>query len=176
MTLNEVKKTFFRYDGSLFAMAGEEKEAYESYKLLNISEEMAEAWRQELFFDLWEQLKESGSGELFNRMYNLSENRHSREDLLILKEALHKVNYTDSKVNAYICEAILGRKDLSERSGMIFWAYDLGEFEMAKELLRFSQDLATVQTSDKNVKSRLDRIITKSYLISSEVNDSTFPA
>lgn len=176
MTLNEVKKTFFRYDGSLFAMAGEEKEAYESYKLLNISEEMAEAWRQELFFDLWEQLKESGSGELFNRMYNLSENRHSREDLLILKEALHKVNYTDSKVNAYICEAILGRKDLLERSGMIFWAYDLGEFEMAKELLRFSQDLATVQTSDKNVKSRLDRIITKSYLISSEVNDSTFPA
>ena len=56
-----------------------------------------------------------------------------------------------------------------------FWAYDLGEFEMAKELLRFSRDLATVQTSDKNVKSRLDRIITKIYLISSEISDSSFP-
>ena len=50
---------------------------------------------------------------------------------------------------------------MSERSGMIFWAYDLGEFEMAKELLQFSLELATVQTSDKNVKSRLDRIIKK---------------
>ena len=60
MTFEEVKKAFFRYDGSLFAMAREEKEAYESYKLLNIPEEMAEAWKQELFFTLWEQLKESG--------------------------------------------------------------------------------------------------------------------
>ena len=65
---------------------------------------------------------------------------------------------------------------MSERSGMIFWAYDLGEFEMAKELLQFSLELATVQTSDKNVKSRLDRIIKKSYLISSKINYSTFPA
>ena len=31
MTFEEVKKAFFRYDGSLFAMAREEKEAYESY-------------------------------------------------------------------------------------------------------------------------------------------------
>ena len=176
MTVKEVKKVFFRYAGSLFAMAREHKEAYDCYKLLNISEETAEAWRQELFFDLWEQLKESGSGELFNRMYNLSENRHNRENLLILKDALYKINYTNPKVNAYICETILGRKDLSERSGMIFWAYDLGEFEMAKELLQFSLELATVQTSDKNVKSRLDRIIKKSYLISSKINYSTFPA
>jgi len=93
-----------------------------------------------------------------------------------LKEALYKVNYTNPKVNAYICEAILGRKDLSERSGMIFWAYDLGEYEMAKELLQFIWKLATVQTSDKNVKSRLDRIIKKSYLISSKINYPTFPA
>lgn len=176
MTFEDVKKVFFKYDGSLFAMAREEKEAYEGYKLLNISEEMAEEWRQELFFDLWEQLKESGASELFNRMYNLSENRHSRENLLILKEALYKVNYTNPKVNACICEVILGRKDLAERSGMIFWAYDLGEFEIAKELLQFSRGLATVQTSDKNVKSRLDRIIKKSYLISSKINYSTFLA
>lgn len=176
MTFEDVKKVFFKYDGSLFAMAREEKEAYEGYKRLNISEEMAEEWRQELFFDLWEQLKESGASELFHRMYNLSENKHSRENLLILKEALYKVNYTNPKVNACICEAILGRKDLSERSGMIFWAYDLGEFEMTKELLQFSRGLATVETSDKSVKSRLDRIMKKSYLISSQINDSTFPA
>ena len=97
MTFEEVKKVFFKYDGSLFAMAREEKEVYENYKLLNISEETVENWRQELFLDLWEQLKETGASDLFNRMYNLSENRHNRENLLILKEALYKVCKSQSK-------------------------------------------------------------------------------
>jgi len=155
-------------------MAREEKEAYESYKLLNISEEMLEKWRQELFLNLWEQLKENGSSDLFNRMYNLSESRHNRENLLILKEALHKVNYTDLKVNACISETVLGRKDLSERSGMIFWAYDLGEQEIVKELLQFVCGLLMVQTSDENIKHRLERIIKKYNLICSKINCSTF--
>lgn len=175
MTFEEVKKVFFKYDGSLFAMAREEKEAYENYKLLNISEETEERWRQELFLNLWEQLKENGSSDLFNRMYNISENIHNRENLLILKEALHKVNYVNPKVNVCISEAVLGRKELSERSGMIFWAYDLGEREIAKELLLFVWELVTVQTSDEKIKSRLKRNVKKCYLISSKINYITFP-
>ena len=31
---------------------------------------------------------------------------------------------------ACICETVLGKKDLAERSSMIFLAYDLGEKEM----------------------------------------------
>lgn len=170
MTSEEVKKIFFKYDGSLFAMAREEKEAYENYKLLNISEETVEKWRQELFLDLWEELKEKGSSDLFNRMYNLSENKHNRENLLILKEALHEVNYANLKVNACISETVLGRKDLSERNGMIFWAYDLGEQEIAKELLQFVWELVTVQTADEKIKPRLERNIKKCYLISSKIN------
>ena len=175
MTCEEVKKVFFKYDGSLLAMAMEEKEVYENYKLLNISEKTVEKWRQELFINLWEQLKENGASDLFNRMYNLSENRHNRENLLILKEALHKVNYTNLKVNVCISETVLGRKDLSERSGMIFGAYDLGEQEMAKELLKFVWKLVKVQTSDEKIKLRLERNIKKCYLISSKINYSTFP-
>lgn len=170
MTSEEVKKIFFKYDGSLFAMAREEKEVYENYKLLNISEETVEKWRQELFLDLWEELKEKGSSDLFNRMYNLSENKHNRENLLILKEALHEVNYANLKVNACISETVLGRKDLSERNGMIFWAYDLGEQEIAKELLQFVWELVTVQTADEKIKPRLERNIKKCYLISSKIN------
>lgn len=174
MTQEEVKEVFFKYNGSLFAMAREEKEVYEDYKLLNISEETVEKWRQELFLNLWQQLKEKGSSDLFNRMYNLSENRHNRENLLILKEALYKVNYANPKVNACISETVLGRKDFSERSGMIFWAYDLGEQEMAKELLQFVWRLVSVQTSDEKINSRLERSIKKCYLIGSIINYSTF--
>lgn len=162
----EFKKVFLMYDGSLFSIAREEKEAYESYKLLNISEETLEKWRQELFLNLWEQLKENGSSDLFNRMYNLSDGRHNRENLLILRDALHKVTYTNLKVNACISEIVLGRKDLSERSGMIFWAYDLGEQEIAEELLLFVLGLLMVQTSDEIIKHRLERLIQKCNLIS----------
>ena len=90
-------------------------------------------------------------------MYNLSENRHNRENLLILKESLHKVNYANPKVNVCISETVLGRKDLSERSGMIFGAYDLGEQEMAKELLQFVWELVTVQTSDEKNKVQIGK-------------------
>ena len=84
-------------------------------------------------------------------------------------------NYANPKVNVCISETVLGRKDLSERSGMIFGAYDLGEQEMAKELLQFVWELVTVQTSDEKIKSRLERNIKKCYLISSKINYSTFP-
>lgn len=175
MTFEEIKKVFFKYDGSLFAMAREEKEAYKNYKLLNISEETVPKWRQELFLNLWEQLKENGTSDLFNRMYDLSENRHTRENLLILKKALLKVDYANPKVNVCISEIVLGRKDLSQRSGMVFWAYDLGEQEIAKELLQFVWKLLTIHTSDEKIKPRLERNIKKCYLISSKINYSTFP-
>lgn len=55
-------------------------------------------------------------------------------------------------------------------------AYDLGEEEIAKELLQFVLNLVTVQTSDKNIKSRLEKIVKKCYLISSKINYLIFPA
>lgn len=175
MTFVEAKKVFFKYDGSLFAMAREEKDNYEKYKLLNIPLETVDKWRQELFINLWEQLKENGSYVLFNRMYNIVENKHNKDNLLILKDALYKVNYLNQKVNASISETVLGRKDLSERSGMIFWAYDLDEQEIAKELLQFVWGLVTVQTSDEKIKSRMERIMKKCYLVSFKINYLTFP-
>ena len=63
MTCEEVKKVFFKYDGSLFAMAMEEKEVYENYKLLNISEETVEKWRQELLKFVWNLVKVQTSDE-----------------------------------------------------------------------------------------------------------------
>lgn len=91
---------------------------------------------------------------------------------MILKEALNKVSYTNPEVNACIVETVLGRKDLSQRSGMIFWAHDLGDQKLAKELLQFVMKLLTVRTSDEKLKSRLDRNIRTCYLISSNINIS----
>lgn len=173
MTLEDAKKAFMKYDGSLFAMAREEKETYESYQLLNIPDEMADKWRQELFLDVWEQLKENGSSALFHRMYHLSESRHDKENLFILRDALHKVNYQTPKENASIAETVLGRKALSERSGMVFWAYDLDEHELAEELLQLVMELVAVPTSDEKIRERLERVRKKCDQIRAELKLST---
>ncbi len=175
MTFEEIKKVFIKYNGSLFAMAREEKEAYENYKKLNVSEETVEKWRQEIFYDLWGQLEINGSSVLFNKMYSLLESKHNKKNLLMLRDALYKVNYDNPKINVSISETVLGRKELSEKSGMVFWAYDLGEQEIAKELLQFVWRIAAVQTSDEHIKFRLERAKKKCYLISSKINYLTFP-
>ena len=63
--------------------------------------------------------------------------------MLILKEALDKVNYMDPEVNAYVSEAVIGRRDISQRDGMILRAYDSGDKQIAKELLQFVLNLVT---------------------------------
>ena len=169
MTIEEAKKVFFKYNGSLFGMAREEKEIYDKFNKLNISDNLLEKWRRELFSCLYKQFKEGGSYELFNKMYDISENKRSKDDLLILKESLYKVKYANAKVNACISETVLGRKDISERSGMIFWAYDIGEKETANELLDFVYELVKVKTTDEKIKFRLKNSIKKCNAISNEI-------
>ena len=170
MLMDEAKEIYFKYDCSLFVMAREENILYEEFKFLNIADTTLDEWKQEKFLSLWQQLKKSGSSNLFNRMYNLTENNHNRENLLILKEALYKVKYDSFKTNAYISEIILGRKVFSERSGMIFWAHDIGEHEIAMELIKFVIKLLDINTDNKNLISRCERDKQKCYLISSELN------
>lgn len=170
MTFDEAKKLYINCNCSLFVMAREEKEAYDEYRLLNISRTTEEEWRYELFLSLWEQFKNDRSGNLFNRMYNLLENRHNKKNLLIMEEALYKVNYENPKMNACISETVLGRKALSERSGMVFWAYDLGEQEIAKNLLQFVKKLLTIQIFDEKILDRFEKGMKKCDLIASELN------
>lgn len=170
MTIDEAKELFFRYNCSLFAMAREEKEAYENYKKLNISSSTENKWKKELFISLAKQLKISGESELFNRMYNLSDNQHDKERLVALIQALNEVVLKDSKTIAIVCETVLGRKALSERTGMVFWAYDLGEQEIAKKLLMFVWVLLSKHKVETNLQARYERDIKKCSMINSELS------
>ncbi len=169
MTLKEAKTIYLKYDCSLFAMAREEKLAYETYKLLNIPSLVEEKWRQEWIGILVERLKKSGSYELFNKIEDILEDCHNRKNLFVLKKALDYVIFENPEMRASVAEAILGRKDLSARSGMIFWAYDIGEHRIAKELLQFVMNLLTNQSVEEEISSRFKRNITTAGMINSEL-------
>lgn len=46
---------------------------------------------------------------------------------------------------------VLGRKSIQQRSGMIFWAYDLGEKVIARELLQFITKLLMDRIPEEEV-------------------------
>ena len=171
ITLEEAKEMYLKYDCSRFVMAREDQPFYEEYKNLNIPKEMQEKWRQELFDQLKDQLKIKGSYRLFNRLYNLAENGHrdNKERLLALKEALAFIKYDNLQDNAIISETIIGRKALSKRSGMIFWAYDLGEYEIAKELVLYTMDLLSYQPEEDRLRKIFEEDRIECSLINAEL-------
>lgn len=176
LTLEDAKAMYLKCDCSLYAMAREKPDLYIEYKKLNISKAMQEEWRQELFDILTEMLKSKGSINLFHRIYDLAEdgNRYNKERLFTLKKVLGFIKYDNLKVNASVSEAIIGRKALSEKSGMIFWAYDLGECEMAKELVLYAKDLLSYQPMENELRRRFERDIKTCYLIDSELQLGCF--
>lgn len=169
MTVEEAKKIYMTYECSLFSMAREEKILYDEFNAINLSESTLEQWKQELFISLLEALKENGSSRLFNRLYHLAENMKSNDNFFALKEALDYIKYDNFETKICIAETILGRKDLSVRSGMIFQAYDLGEYEIVRELLNLVGSLLDFQTDDKYLESRCDRVAKKHNLICCEL-------
>ncbi|MDE6566190.1 MAG: hypothetical protein K2K70_00480 [Lachnospiraceae bacterium] len=171
ITLEEAKEMYLKYDCSSYFMAREDQSFYEEYRKLNIPKEMQEEWRQELFDHLKDQLKSKGSYRLFNRLYDLAEggSRSNRERLVALKEALAFVKYDNLRDNAIISEAIIGRKVLSARSGMIFWAYDLGEYKIAKELVLYTMDLLSYQPEEDRLRKRFEEDRIECSLINAEL-------
>lgn len=168
MTIKEAQELYFKYDCSLFAMAREDKITYENYKALNISEKIENDWRQYLFSILYSEIKKIGDATLFTRMYHLLENMHNKENLYIMKDSLRYIKYNDLKTKAYVSETVIGRKDIEVRSGMIFWAYDIGEKEIAKELLVFVANLLNSEV-DENITTRIQHDIEKCRMIDSNL-------
>lgn len=170
MTFAEAKKIYFKYDCSLFAMAREEeKEVYEAYKLLDVPDSMEKEWRKERFDILRERLKREGTGSLFNKMFEIAEKERDRKMLFILKEVLNEIDYENIQIRACISETVIGRKALSERSGMVFLAYDIGERVLAKEVLQFVVNLLSNGALTKEMNLRFERNITKCRIINEQL-------
>ena len=136
---------------------------------LNISKEIENDWRQDLFNILSIKVKKIGDAALFTRIYYLLETMRNKEKLYIVKDLLKYIRYNDLKTKVYISETVIGRKDIAVRSGMIFWAYDVGEKETAKELLVFVTDLLNCEVADEKLNTRIKRDREKCQIIDSNL-------
>lgn len=169
MTIEEAKCLYIKYDCSLFAMAREEKNEYEKYKSLEISNEVEEKWKQEQFLFLYEQMKITGDSTLFNKMYSFLGKGMNREYIGIMEKVLKYIKYDTLDIKVSVAETILGRKDISVRSGLVFEAYDLKEYDLARRFLVFANKILTDEISSNDITSRVERAIQKCMFIDKEL-------
>lgn len=157
MTLEEAKKTYKNNNCSLFVMAREDKDNYTLYKQLNVGRALEEEWQIEVIEDLIRCLDESGDARIFNQIYDLCVNFHDTERLQLMMKLIDKIRIKDANTALCVAETIMGRKMLSIRSGMIFWAYDLELKDEAKLLIRKVLSLIDIQSDEKEDEIRAVR-------------------
>ena len=157
MTVNEAKKLYKQYNGSLFSLAREDNVKYSSYQKLAITKEMEQQWRLELIQEVYQLIKCKGDVSSFNQLYNLTEGLHTKENLSVLMNALQCTLVEDSKSSLILAETIMGRKGIPQRSGMIFWAKDLGANEDVVRLLQAVTKYLSITPTDARMQDRLER-------------------
>ena len=157
MTLEEAKKVYKKNNCSLFVMAREDKDNYNLYKKLNVDKSFEEKWQIEEIDDLVKRLDECGDARIFNRIYDLCVDFRDTERLCLMIKLIDKIIIKDVTTSLCIAETIMGRKMLSIRSGMIFWAYDLELKDEAKILIRKVLSLVDIQSDEKEEKTRAIR-------------------
>lgn len=161
MTLDEAEDLYKKNNCSLFTMAREDLTKYTLYKELNIDKLLEQQWRMEVIENLVAILKETGDINIFNQIYDLSVSFHDKERLELLIENLNYIKIKDIKLSLCIAETIMGRKDLFERSGMIFWAYDIGAKVEAIILSKKVLSFLKIETNDIKTKERISRDLKK---------------
>ncbi|GMQ59689.1 hypothetical protein AN1V17_40890 [Vallitalea sediminicola] len=163
-TLEEAKEYFMAMDCSRFHMARENKLKYEKYVDLNISEQTEMRWRREKFNDFYDSAMSSSENnslwKLVNRMYDLVSSTRDVEDLIKIHSLIElSINKLSPKDRIIIAETIIGRKGISERSGLIFLAYDLKNIILAKGYAKTASKLVDIANSvnDEDLTYRLKK-------------------
>lgn len=172
MTLDEAKELYMKYNCSLYQMFREEQDKYILYKELNITEEIEQYWKNEYIQHIYLLIKRTGDGMYFNQLYELASSFCDKERLSVLISALEYIDYSDDGMALCVAETIIGRKKVSVRSGMIFWAWKIGEFDMVLELIEKVQIIITYEMSPKQ-QGRKARIIRKVEEIRREISEYT---
>lgn len=169
MTIEEAKEFYRKYNCSHYFMAREELPKYKLYQELNIDKSLEREWRLEmideladclkgnrdinecspLYADAAKRIKINPDIMIYNRIYDLAVSFHDKDRLELMIELIDYVKIKSVRNSLSIAGTIIGRKILSARSGMIFWAYDIGEKDDAVALIKKALMLTDVETDDE---------------------------
>lgn len=122
----EAEKFFKKHDGYSFAMWDLEHEKYEQYKKLKISKKQENIWLVQKAEEYSTDIDNSDKPWLiYMKMGDMLASYVNTKTVdLMLNTAKKTEDKLDAKNSLSFAETIIGRSDVSTRTGWIYWAYD----------------------------------------------------
>lgn len=156
MTTKEAKEFYLKSDCSYFIMCKNDYSAYVEYKCLELSKEKEEEWKNERLQMLFQELQDTGDYRLFDRLYEVAAEFRNEEKLKFMLNVLNDIQNMNTVQKIAIAETILGKRGLKARSGMVYWACDIGRLDIAVILLeRVEQYLNLSNVTDLELERRI---------------------
>lgn len=128
MTTNEAKELYLASDCSYFKMCTSHYSSYLQYRQLGLPKEQEDKWKNEKLKLLQIEIQRTGDYRIFNRLYNIAVEFRDYKKLRLLLDAYKRIKHPLMiRERISVAETILGKRSSQARSGLIYWAYDIGQ-------------------------------------------------
>lgn len=128
MTLKEARDLYLKSDCSYFKMCTDNYSGYIEYRQLDLPKEVELVWKNEKIQMLDLEMRRFHNPKTFLRLCEVTIEFRDYEKLLLVLDSLGRIKsplLPEQSVS--VAEAILGKRHLKVRSGLVYWAYDIGQ-------------------------------------------------
>ena len=160
----EQAETFYKMCGcSSYHMWHDYTDRYEEYLSLNIPKDTELMWTEQQYESLSNEMASTPSTELWWLFYRLCENAKAINTLEILNKtyiiAKELVNRIPNENIPHLLSSVIGNNAAATHGGLIESTFELGEKELAQNLIGLSKELI-----DKAEACGVDVLINREYL------------
>lgn len=128
MTTSEAKELYLASDCSYFVMCTYHYNEYMQYRQLGLPKEQEDLWKNEKLRALQLEIQKTGDYCIFEKLYNIAVEFRDYKNLRMLLDTYQRIKQPLTDLERIcIAEVILGKRASKVRSGMIYWAYDVGQ-------------------------------------------------
>ena len=140
--MREAKDFYLKYNCSYFTMCMQDYSKYMEYRRIEVPDKQEKHWKCKKINMLYRQICIDKDCTLFHIMYTLAEDFWDYTQLEKLMRALEIINISNRAGDGIgIAEIILADKTPTTKGGMIYWAKEMGEYEMTEALYKYVKNI-----------------------------------
>ena len=169
MNIREARDFYINHNCSYFLMCTKQYSEYIEYRQLGLPKTQEDGWRRERIRALYKKIAITQDYRLFDSFYEVTVEFRDYENLRLVLDAYKAIKRPEKpEPNVGLAETILGKKNQKSRSGIIYWAYDVGQKAIA--ILMMDQALQCLDQHNVH-KVELEKRIRKAKRLSRKINE-----
>lgn len=159
MTTDEAKELYLKSNCSYFIMCTYHYSSYMEYRQLGLPKEQEDLWKNEKLRMLKVQMQKTGDYKIFGRLYDIAITFRDYPRLFMMWDAFNQIAQPLAiNQRILVAETVLGKRFLKVRSGLIYWAYDIGQKGVAILLMdQVLKYLNIGETEDPELSRRVQK-------------------